>query len=53
MTPLIKELGLGMTPWAPLAAGLTARPFIKEPSQKTKRQETDLLVPSCSIQSTY
>lgn len=42
MAPLIKELGLGMTPWSPMGSGLTTRPFIKEPPQKTKREETNL-----------
>ena len=44
MTPLIKELGLGMIPWSPMGAGLTARPFSKEPVAKTKREETSLYV---------
>lgn len=39
MTPLLKELGMGMIPWSPLGAGFTARPLVKNPEQKTKRQE--------------
>lgn len=40
MTPLLKELGVGMIPWGPLAAGWIARPA--EKGQTTTRMEADV-----------
>lgn len=43
MAPLLKDLGVGMTPWAPLAGGFTASPYKPAANQGegTVRQETD------------
>lgn len=42
MIPLLKDMGIGMIPWSPLAGGFTARPYKPEEATVTTREQIDL-----------